>query len=78
MLNFLGDPLLHAPDVGDFLTFQIASQILQGGFAVGVGDVLILAPQSVEPFAQIVDQVMIMVGTPSGFADVLQFFLGCE
>src|SRR5205814_1082429 len=78
LLNLSGDHLLDALDVADLLAFEIPPQLLQVRLAVGVGDVLIVAPQSVEPLAQLVDQVVIVIGAAATFADVFQFLFGCQ
>src|SRR5262249_41855617 len=73
-----GDQLLDALDVGDLLALQVPPQLLQLGLAVGVGDVLVVAPQGVEPLAQILDQVVVVVGAAAAFADVLHLFFRCQ
>jgi hypothetical protein len=72
--DLLDDDLLHALDVFDLLALQVAPQLLEGRSALGVGDVLVVAPQSVEPLAQVVDQVVVVVCNATSLADVLQFF----
>src|SRR5882724_6227755 len=74
LADLLDDHLLHALDVVDLLALQVAPQLLQGRPALGVGDVLVVAPQSVEPLAQVVDQVVVVVCNTTSLADVLQFF----
>src|SRR5882724_3769297 len=74
LLDLLDHHLLHALDVVDLLALQVVPQILQGRSALGVGDVLVVAPYGVEPLAQVVDQVMVVVCSTTSLADVLQFF----
>ena len=47
--------------LGLFLAFQIAPQSLQFRMSVGVGDVLVITPQGVQAFAQILHEVVIVV-----------------
>src|SRR5207247_6457219 len=76
--DLLGDYLLDALDVVDLLALEIAPEVLQLRLGVSVGDVLIVAPEGIQALAQVVDQIMIMVGTTAALSDVCQFLLGCQ
>jgi hypothetical protein len=60
VLDLLGDHLLDALDVVGLLALQVTPKVLQGRLAVGIGDVLVVAPQGVQPLAQVVDQVVVV------------------
>lgn len=62
-------------DIFLLLCLNAAPECLQVSLTVRIGDILIVPPQAIEPAAQIVDQIVIMVGTAAGFTDVLVFFL---
>src|SRR5205807_1006341 len=74
LLDLLGDQLLELLDIGDFLPLELAPHLLQWRLPLGVGDVLIIAPEGIEAFAQVMDQIVIVVGAAARFADVFQFF----
>jgi hypothetical protein len=76
--DLLRDHLLDALDGVHFLALEVALQVLQLRLSVGVGDVLVVAPQSVEAPAEVVNQVVVVVGTTAGFSDVFQFLFRCQ
>jgi hypothetical protein len=78
VLDLLADHLLDALDVVGLLALEVAPQVLQGGLALGVGDVLVVAPQGVQPLAQVVDQVVVVVFATTGLADVFELFFRRE
>src|SRR5437870_5779921 len=71
--DLLGNYLLDALDVVNLLALQVAPDVLQLGLGLGVGDVLIVAPESVQPLAQVVDQVVVVVLATEALSDVLEF-----
>jgi hypothetical protein len=74
----VGDHVLQPLHILLFLRFQTLPEILQIDVTVGIGDVLIVAPQSIEPLAQLVNHIVIVIGGTLAFADVCQFFFGGE
>src|SRR5262249_22164944 len=70
LLDLLGDELLHPLDVLLVLALEIAPEGLEGGVPVRVGDPLVVPPDRVEPLAQLVDQVMVVILDPPRLADV--------
>src|SRR5215510_6622834 len=73
LADLLNEYLLHAFDVVDLLSLYVPPHILQGRLALGVGDILVVAPQGVETLAQIVNQVVVVICHATSLSDVLQF-----
>jgi hypothetical protein len=76
--DLVGDHLLDALNISDLLTFQVVPEVLQLLLAIGIGDVLVVSPQGIEPLAQFVNQIVIVIGTTTSFSDVFHFLFGCE
>jgi hypothetical protein len=74
----LDEQLLELLDILLFLGLHVAPEFLEVCLAIGVGDVLVVPPYAVQPPAQFVNQVMIVIRAPAGFPDVFIFFLGCQ
>jgi hypothetical protein len=53
------------------LLLQFTPATLQTGFAVGVGGILIVAPKRIEPTAEILQQIVVVVLNASRFTDML-------
>jgi hypothetical protein len=75
LLDVVFDELFEAPNVLFVLPFYIIPEGAQFLVIFGIGDVLVVAPQGVQAFAQIVYHVVVMVGGACGFTDVLSLFL---
>jgi hypothetical protein len=73
-----GDEFLQSVDVALFLLFEFAPEILQIDVTFGVGDILVSPPERIEPFAEFVDHVVIVVGCAMGFPDVSHLFFRGE
>jgi hypothetical protein len=71
LTNFFRDQLLEAVDGRDLLLLQFTPATLQAGFAVGVGGILIVAPKRIEPTAEILQQIVVVVLNASRFTDML-------
>ena len=69
------DELFEAPNVLFVLRFNIIPEGAQLLVILSIGDVLVVAPQRVQALAQIVYHVVVMVGVPGGFSDLLSLFL---
>src|SRR5262245_54917403 len=67
MTYLIGDQQLQALDVGNLLPLQVPPHLLQRTLPLGVGDVLVIAPQRVKPFAQVVNQIVVVIGTAKRF-----------
>jgi hypothetical protein len=77
LADFLDNHRLDALNVFQLLAFHVSPQLLQIRLAIGIGDVLIVSPQSIEPLAQVVDEIVIVIFASTSLTDVLQFLLGC-
>src|SRR5262245_14192510 len=73
LLDFFDNQLLDALDAVDFLALEVAPQVLQIRLALGVGDVLVIAPQAIQAFTQLVNQVMVVIFGAASFADMFHF-----
>jgi hypothetical protein len=72
------DKLFEAPNILFVLPFYIIPEGAQLLVVLGVGNVLVVAPQCVQALAQIVYHVVVMIGGACGFTHVLSLFLCCE
>lgn len=60
-LNLTSNQFIQPLDDVPFLSLDLQPEGFQVGTVSGVGDVLIIAPQSVESATQVVDQIAVMV-----------------
>jgi len=74
-LDVLLDQLLQLLDVSLLLSFCATPEFLQVGSASGVGDVLVLSPETIQPPAQVVNQIVIMIFDPARLAKVFVFLV---
>jgi hypothetical protein len=77
-LDVLGKQLLELLNTRLLLGLHVAPEALQVCPTVGVGDVLVVSPHGVEPPAQFVNQVVIVIRASARLSDVFVFFLGCH
>jgi hypothetical protein len=63
--------LFELLDVLKFLGLHIAPEFLQNSLSVSVGKILVVPPNAVEPPAQFVNQVVIVILTSLRLTDVL-------
>jgi hypothetical protein len=70
------DQIFELIDVPLFLRFCAPPELLDIWPAAGIGDVLVESPQAVQPPAQIVDQVVIVIFDSPRFAKVFVFLVG--
>jgi hypothetical protein len=69
------DQIFELIDVPLFLRFCAPPELLDIWPAAGIGDVLVESPQAVQPPAQIVDQVVIVIFDSAGFTEVFVFLV---
>src|SRR5437016_7483121 len=69
------DKLFEAPNVLFVLPFYIIPEGAQLLIVLSIGDVLVVAPQCVQAFAQIVYHIVVMIGGACGFTHFLSLFL---
>src|SRR6478672_3609892 len=69
-VDLFRDHLFHAPDVSHLLEFQFAPHLLKPRLPIRVGNVLVIAPQGIEPLAQVVNKVVVVILATGGFTDV--------
>ena len=75
-LDMLPDQLLDLIDVLLILRFGASARIPAGRRrAAGVGDVLVVSPQAIEPAAQFVDQIVIMIFDAPRLAEMFIFLV---
>src|SRR5439155_644280 len=55
LLDLICNKLFKPLDVCQLLALEVAPQVLQRRLALGVGDILVIAPDSIQALAQIVD-----------------------
>lgn len=70
--------LLELRDVVDFPGLRAFPGLLKFRIALGVGDVLVVSPIGMEPPAEFVDQIVIMIFSAFARADVGQFLVACK
>jgi len=71
--HFLGNQSPEPTDGLMILGLALLPELTQLATPVGIGDVLVIAPQRVEPTIQLGDQVMIVISDSRGLAEVLVF-----
>lgn len=76
LVYLLHDGLLQPLDFLLALCLELAPHLLNGRLAVCIGDVLVVPPQGIQPLAQLMDQVVIVVRSAAGLSDV-GVFLCC-
>jgi hypothetical protein len=74
--DMLRDQLLELLDVLLLLRLHLVPELLETFVSLGVRDVLIVTPDSVEAPAQLVDQIVIVIFATTRLSDVLIFFVG--
>src|SRR6266540_6490085 len=74
----LRDHLLQAANIFLLLSFEIAPEILEVDLPLRIRDILVVTPERIEPLAQLVDHVVVVIGRSLGFADVGEFFFSCQ
>jgi hypothetical protein len=72
------EQLFELLDILSLLDLHVAPEFLQVCPTVGVGDVLVESPHGVEPPAQFVNQVVIVIRASARLSDVFVFFFGCH
>src|SRR5438132_410510 len=59
VFDFLGDALLQTFHVRLFLLFEVTRHSLKFRVSVCIGNVLIVAPQRIESFVQVLDEIVV-------------------
>jgi hypothetical protein len=78
ILNLFLDQLLQSLNVSFFLGLHVTPEFLEFVTPIRIGDVLVVSPQHIEAPAQLVNQVMIVISPPRGFAQMLHFAFCCK
>jgi hypothetical protein len=78
LADFLGNYSLDLFDIVYLLAFEIAPQILKLRPVLSVGNVLVVAPNSVQSPTQVVHKIVIVISASASFADVLHYSLCWE
>jgi hypothetical protein len=68
--------LLELLDILELLRFDGTPEFLQTLLAVGIGNVLIKSPNTVQPSAQVVNQIVIVILASLRFSNELVFGFG--
>jgi hypothetical protein len=72
VLHFLLDEMTQPADglfLGGFAIFPERPQVIS---PFSVGDVLVVSPEPIEPAAELVNEVMIVIAAAGGFANVFK------
>ena len=72
LFHFPGNTLLQTFHVLLLLLFEVTPHLLQFRMAVGVGYVLVVAPEGVQSFVQILNQIVIVIFHTLRLTDMLQ------
>jgi hypothetical protein len=73
LLKFFTDGLFQPHNVFLILAFHVAPKSLERGMSLCVGDSLVISPEGVQPTAQLMDQVVVMVFTATRFPKMGHF-----
>ena len=72
------DEIFESLHIVLFLSLEVGPEFSEVLIIAGVGDVLVESPHGVDPLAELVDHVVVVIGDCLRFADVFHLFFCCE
>ncbi|MGD9637104.1 MAG: hypothetical protein AB7U97_27730, partial [Pirellulales bacterium] len=76
--QFFFEKCFQANDVVPFLRLHLLPKLSEVRSPIGIGDVLVVAPKTIEAPAQFMNQIVIVVSASTAFSKVFQFTFGGE
>jgi hypothetical protein len=72
-VDMAGDKFFKSPHILLLLLLETPPEILEFRITLGIGDILIIAPQGIQPPAQIMDKIVVVAFCPLAVIEVSHF-----